>query len=314
MERQLILARGVNLAFIRLAAAAVIVLVAAATADAQTARIVGRITNMVDGEAIPGVTITLRNVDTGALVEIKSNDDGRYFRRSLPIGRFEITFEKEGFVPARDNRRLGSGQTNHDAVLEPARAAAPNVASSPEYVAAYAAFEAGDLPQTIEILTTLVGHQPDSGPAHLLLARSHYELEQWDEAIVGYKRVIELEPGVPVAYLDLGVSLAAIGDIDGAAQYFERAVSMQPDDASAYYNIGAIFIRADRVDEAVEYLTRSTEIDPESALAHKALAFALVRKADTAGAAIHLQRYLEIEPEAADAADMAELLEQLRAS
>ena len=214
-------------------------------------------------------------------------------------------------LPARDFRRLGSGQTTHDAVLEPARIATVSIGSSPEYIAA---FEAGDLPQTIEILTTLVGHQPDFGPAHLLLARSHYELEHWVEAIAGYKRVIELEPGVPVAYLDLGVALSQVGDLDSAAGYFEKAVSMQPDDATVYYNVSAIFVRADRVDEAIEYLTRATELDPEAALAHKALAFALVRNADSAAAAVHLERYLEIEPEAADAAEMAALLEQLLGS
>ena len=277
MEPQPAIARGVTLACIRLAATTLILTVGASAAAAQTARFTGRMTDL-GGEPIAGVTITLRNVNTGATVQIESNDDGRYFRRALPIGSFEITFEKEGYVPARDFRRLGSGQTTHDAVLEPARIATVSIGSSPEYIAAYAAFEAGDLPQTIEILTTLVGHQPDFGPAHLLLARSHYELEHWVEAIAGYKRVIELEPGVPVAYLDLGVALSQVGDLDSAAGYFEKAVSMQPDDATVYYNVGAIFVRADRVDEAIEYLTRATELDPEAALAHKALAFALGTK------------------------------------
>ena len=313
MESQPSAAQRVTLTCIRLGLTALILTGGAATATAQTARFTGRVTSL-DGEPIAGVTITLQNTDSGATVQIESNDDGRYFRRSLPIGNFEITFEKEGYVPARDSRRMGSGETTHDAVLEPARAVPVHAGASPEYIAAYAAFEAGDLPQTIEILTTLVGHQPDFGPAHLLLARSHYELGQWDEAIVGYKRVIELEPGVPIAYLDLGVALVEVGDLDSASGYFKKAVSMQPDDADAYYNIGAIFVRAGRVDEAIEYLTRATAIDPESGLAHKALAFALARNADSAGAAVHLARYLELEPEAADAAEMALLLEQLRGS
>ena len=312
MEPHPVIRRHMTLAFPLLVAGALTLAAGATTANAQTARVTGRVTDMVDGEPIGGVSITLRNTDTGLTVQLTSKDDGSYFRRALPIGRFEITFEKEGYVPARDSRRLGSGQTTHNAVLEPTRAAPPG--SSPEYIAAYTAFEAGDLPQTIEVLTALLGDQPDFGPGHLLLARSHYELEHWEEAIVGYKRVIELEPEIPVAYLDLGVALSAIGELDDASKYFEKAVSMQPDDATAYYNIGAIFIRADRVDEAIEYLTRSTEIDPEQPLAHKALAFALVRKQDTARAAVHLERYLEIEPAAADAAEMLALLEQLRGS
>ena len=105
-----VIRRRVSLTFLRIAVGVLILAAAATPAVAQTARFTGRVTNMVDGEPIAGVTITLRNVDNGAVVQIESNDDGRYFRRSLPIGRFEITFEKEGYVSARDSRRLGSGR------------------------------------------------------------------------------------------------------------------------------------------------------------------------------------------------------------
>lgn len=279
----------------------------------QDARLTGRVADP-SGAAISEVTITLRNLDNGQVVQLHSGGDGKYFRRALTIGRYELSFEKAGYVTVRDERRLGSGQSVYDAVMEPAVVAPVDPGASPEYAAAFEAFNAGDQGRAIEILVPLVQQQPEFLAGILLLSRSHFELGHWEEAIAGYLRVIQLQPDVAVAYLDLGVAQVETGDLQGAEANFGKALALQPDDASVHYNIGAIYVRADRVDEAIVHLTKATELDPDSALAHKALAFALVRRNDVEGAIHHLQRYLEIAPDAADAAEMAALLEQLRGS
>jgi len=293
---------------------ALVVVTSAQTATAaQDARFIGRVVDP-DGVPVADVSITLRNVDNGQVVEIKSDKDGRYFRRALTIGRYEITFTKDGYIPARDQRRLGSGQTRHDAVLEPMAAVPVDPTTSPEYLAAYEAFQAGEKARVIEILEPVIESQPDFVAGALLLARAHFELEHWKQAISGYERVLALKPDLPVAYLDLGTALVQTGDLERASRSFESALAMQPDDADINYNIGAIYVRADDVEEAIKYLRRATELDPDHALAHKALAFALVRSDDIDGAIQHLERYLAIDPEAPDAAEMRQLLEQLRQS
>lgn len=290
-----------------------IVVGASTFATPQQATFMGRVVDTA-GDPISAVTITLRNVDNGQVVQLQSDQNGKYFRRALAIGPYELTFEKESYVTVRDRRRLGTGRTTHDSVMAPAVVVRMDPGSSPEYAAAFEVFNAGELVRAIEILVPLVEAERDFAPGFLLLARSHFELGQWEDAIVGYRRVIELQPGMAIAHLDIGVAYMETGDLQSASGSFEKALVLQPEDASVHYNIGTIYIRADRVDEAIVYLTKATELDPEAALSHKALAFALVRRSDMEGAIRHLERYLEIAPNAPDAEEMATLLEQLRGS
>jgi len=49
------------------------------------------------GALIPGVTITVLNVDTGVSKDFVTNHDGLYDTSSIVTGRYQITFTKEGF-------------------------------------------------------------------------------------------------------------------------------------------------------------------------------------------------------------------------
>lgn len=281
---------------------------------AAQATLSGRVLDEMSGEPIEGATITLRNLDNGQVVEIESDSSGRFFRRGLTMGRYEMRFEKDGYVTVRDERRLRGGQTQHEAVMTPATIAALGPESSPEYAAAFEAFNSGDREGAIELLEEILDQAPDFASGHLLLARSHFELSAWEPAIESYQRVIELNPEVAIAYLDLGVAYAETEQIELAKQYFETALEMQPPDSTIHYNIGTVYVRADELDQAILHLRQATELDPENALAHKALAFALARQSDTEGAIRHLERYLAIMPDAPDAADIQAILDQLRGS
>src|SRR5579859_724941 len=49
------------------------------------------------GAAMPGVTLTAKNVETGLVRRVMTDEQGRYDLVSLPVGRYEVTAEKTGF-------------------------------------------------------------------------------------------------------------------------------------------------------------------------------------------------------------------------
>src|SRR5215470_1423239 len=49
------------------------------------------------GALVPGVTVTVLNVDTGVSKDFTTNNDGLYDTSSIVTGRYQITFTKEGF-------------------------------------------------------------------------------------------------------------------------------------------------------------------------------------------------------------------------
>ena len=67
-----------------------------AHAQVTSATIVGTVTDS-SGAALPGATVTARNVDTGFTRTVPSNEDGAYRLEFLPIGSYTVEVTLSGF-------------------------------------------------------------------------------------------------------------------------------------------------------------------------------------------------------------------------
>jgi hypothetical protein len=69
----------------------------AAFAQQTTGNITGRITDE-QGAAVPGVTVTGKNTETGFVRTDVSDGEGIYRLTALPVGTYDITAELQGFT------------------------------------------------------------------------------------------------------------------------------------------------------------------------------------------------------------------------
>ena len=65
---------------------------------AQTFRgtVLGTVTDS-SGAAVPGATVTIKNLDTGLTRVVATSEDGSYAAPELPIGTYSVNVEKAGF-------------------------------------------------------------------------------------------------------------------------------------------------------------------------------------------------------------------------
>ncbi|MDX6458639.1 MAG: hypothetical protein QOE55_2336, partial [Acidobacteriaceae bacterium] len=66
---------------------------------------------------------------------------------------------------------------------------------------------------------------PNFAAAHELLGSLLARKSQMGDATREYRRAVELEPGFSRAQLDLGLALAAEGDLTGAAEHLRKAAA-----------------------------------------------------------------------------------------
>ena len=106
---------------VRSAAVLVTLLLVARPATAQqgTAEVRGRVTDQQMG-ALPGVTVTVTNQDTGTFREATSTADGSWFMAALPPGRYQVAAQLDGFKKflRRDVSLAVGNQLNVDIKLE----------------------------------------------------------------------------------------------------------------------------------------------------------------------------------------------------
>src|SRR5690348_11736642 len=92
--------RGSGFRLLGLATA--ILFFASLQAFAQEATIVGTVTDP-SGAAVPNVTVTLTNSETGQIDTEKTNDTGEYVAPSLRIGHYTVQAEAQGFTMAKQS-------------------------------------------------------------------------------------------------------------------------------------------------------------------------------------------------------------------
>ena len=74
-----------------------VTLMVPAVAAQTTNGVIAGIVNDAQGAVLPGVTVTVRNVDTGFTRTIVTESDGRYRHAGLPPGRYALRAELQGF-------------------------------------------------------------------------------------------------------------------------------------------------------------------------------------------------------------------------
>lgn len=158
---------------------------------------------------------------------------------------------------------------------------------------------------------------------------------KWEEAAKSFAEAIEEHPEDPVAYINFGNVLTAVGDTERAMNFFDKAISLDENATAAYYSKGSVFYDNQSFDEArkmfelamkkgldngdnffmlgmslaqlgssklaLPYLQRSTELLEKDAEAHFQYGLCLAREAFIDEAIKALEQAISLDPEHADA-------------
>jgi tetratricopeptide (TPR) repeat protein len=123
----------------------------------------------------------------------------------------------------------------------------------------------GEHASAISMLHEILTREPDNEYAYYYLGCAHYELEEYDRALKGYVKALELAPTYIGAMLHAGHTLRMLGRYAEAMRMGQQILLRSPSDPDALFLIGsAAFARGDDAkakDFLVRYLGTSPEIE-----------------------------------------------------
>jgi tetratricopeptide (TPR) repeat protein len=135
---------------------------------------------------------------------------------------------------------------------------------------------------------------------HSLIASSLCKQQSFNEAVVEYKRSLQIQPNDPAVLNGLGIALGQQGKIDEAAEYFNKALRMKPNFAEAHNNLGYTLAFQGKLDEAVVHYKEALRIDPDYATAHYKLGQVLARMGEINQAVGHCKAAMQFKPDWAE--------------
>jgi Flp pilus assembly protein TadD len=143
--------------------------------------------------------------------------------------------------------------------------------------------------------------QPDNLLAHTDLAAALYQKGQVSEAIDHFRKVIALRPADPLNHYNLGIALFYNGQLNEAAAQFQKAMELQPNYARDLSQLGNAALHRGQMDEAIVVFEILLKVQPDDAEAHFVLGVIYLKKGEANKAISHLQASLKSQPDNAGA-------------
>ncbi len=109
-----------------------------------------------------------------------------------------------------------------------------------------------------------VRHSGVQASGYYELGRFLQEQQRYGDAVVAYRKALELDPKHVDAHNGLGTVYALLGQYAEAHIEFGEALALAPDNATVLNNIGYTFLLERKPVQAIGPLTRATELVPQS--------------------------------------------------
>ncbi|MBZ5606259.1 MAG: tetratricopeptide repeat protein, partial [Acidobacteriia bacterium] len=124
--------------------------------------------------------------------------------------------------------------------------------------------------------------------AEVFAAKGHvqFELEQYDDAIKTYEKLLSLAPRHPTANFNLGICYEKLGRWQEATDAFQKSLEIDPQREEAQLGLGICLLHQEKPEPAIGYFDKVLQRQPahETALFGKAVSQQLLWKFDEATA------------------------------
>lgn len=205
-------------------------------------------------DQLPKEALALRPGELSPVSEING--------RNVILQRMPRNFREDAeavFHKAQEQRDRGERQQSAATILE-ALKIYPQLLRGLTYLGITYA-EAGN-PQTgSAILNIATRLYPQDAGAHFNLGIAYGAMNNPQEQ-VEYRRALEIDPDLVLAYLNLGASFYAKGQYEQAVEIYRQGINVNPLIASLHYSLSLALDRQNKTQEARQELTLARKVDP----------------------------------------------------
>ncbi len=122
--------------------------------------------------------------------------------------------------------------------------------------------EAQQMQQEVNEAQEAVNRNPRDVQNWFRLSEAHRQAEMYDRALDAYKRAIAIIPNDLRMHINLASLMLESGDIDGAIARYRMVVDHDPSLTDAWLNLGVAYGNAERYDEARQAWEMTIRLDP----------------------------------------------------
>lgn len=112
---------------------------------------------------------------------------------------------------------------------------------------------------------------------HLIQGRMAFGAGRYRDAAELFEKAVKAKPQSERARVNLGVSLAKTGDVDGAIEQFRAALIYAPENLNAHFNLGVELYKKNEFSEAIKHFESVLKDSPDDLETQRELAKSLIK-------------------------------------
>jgi tetratricopeptide (TPR) repeat protein len=195
------------------------------------------------GKPLEGVTFRLKDIGRGRETAIKSDKDGKFYRRGLQAVEYELVVEKEGYQAINDKIKLSAGENSRRFDFKLVKAAPEGAGDFAKGVEAY---NRGDHAAAAQAFEAAMQKAPDLPEIRVNLALAYFKLQRTADAVAQLEKAASLAPDNQAVQFQLGGAYVEMQSLDKAMAAFEKglAIKSDPNDPlvwEAVVTLGAVY-------------------------------------------------------------------------
>jgi len=151
--------------------------------------------------------------------------------------------------------------------------------------------------------------KPDEATTRLNLGMTYSNAGDLENAINCYQQAANLAPDNPLIFVNWGITLRRKGDAAGAIEKYRQAIDINPHQALAHFNLGNVYYESEDFAPAIPAYQKAVELDPSLAVAHFFLARAYIKSKQLEPAVRAMKAGLQYDANNNEAREMLKQLE-----
>ncbi len=278
---------------------------------ATTGAVEGFVKDEQTGEPILKAKITFVSAKSAGIRLVSHSDKkGHFYRGGLTIGFYQITVEKENFIPTQSTVRVSLGDTAKIEIkLKPFKGLPPvtkKISSK-----GVSLLNEGKYEEAIEKFTEAITEDPENPIFYYYRGATFEKTGDLDKAMEDYQKSVELKADFILPTANIGKIYAKKREHEKAIEFYKKAVELGDQDATNYYNYGVCLMNLGKKEQAKEVLEKLISLDENYSDAYYQLGIIYIGLGDSAKAKEFLQKFIDLDPENQNVSIAKEILKSL---
>lgn len=136
---------------------------------------------------------------------------------------------------------------------------------------------------------------PQHPQSYILLGKVHQALSQWDEAVVNFKKSLELDPNNPEAAVNCAQVYEKQYEYEHAIEWYQKAATIASPQYGLYEKIGLNYMQLNQMEEAAQAFKQELQHHPNNASTHYYLAQRMLEANELESAKHHAEKCMELD-------------------